>query len=97
MLTRSSVTRSRQYLGIPGEHISFSIGNESTALFQFGVILDPLSETAQIWSALLETLAELQSIHIKLYLNPVETVTEMPLKRFYRYSFNARPHFDTTG
>ena len=33
---------------------SVTVGDENLAMFQFAVILDPLSETAQSWSAILE-------------------------------------------
>jgi hypothetical protein len=33
---------------------SFEVGDNSTALYHVAVILDPLSETAQRWSSLLE-------------------------------------------
>lgn len=33
---------------------SFSVGDNSTALFQFVALLDPVSETAQRWSCLLD-------------------------------------------
>ena len=46
--------RSRDYGQIPGNYTSFVVGNEETAVHQFGVILDPLSETTQSWSAILE-------------------------------------------
>lgn len=49
-----SAKRSRDYRQIPGNYTSFVVGDEDTAVHQFGVILDPLSETAQSWSAILE-------------------------------------------
>lgn len=33
---------------------SFTIGNNETAMFHFGVILNPVSDTAQKYSSLLE-------------------------------------------
>ena len=33
---------------------SFTIGDNSTALYHFGVIVDPLSESAQKWTSLFE-------------------------------------------
>ncbi len=33
---------------------AFSIGDNTTALYHFGVLVDPLSEAAQKWSSLFE-------------------------------------------
>ena len=37
---------------------SFEYGNNSTALFHFGVLIDPLSDAAQKWSSLIEVCSE---------------------------------------
>lgn len=33
---------------------AFNIGDNNTALYHFGVVIDPLSEAAQRWSSLME-------------------------------------------
>ena len=40
---------------------AFSIGDNTTALYHFGVLVDPLSEVAQKWSSLFEVRC---SVHI---------------------------------
>ena len=42
-----------QYVSLLIERRRFEIGDPSAALYQFGVLLDPVSESAQKWSALL--------------------------------------------
>ncbi|KAI9266794.1 UDP-glucose:glycoprotein glucosyltransferase-domain-containing protein [Phascolomyces articulosus] len=88
--------RQRPYLLRKSEHTKITAGADpKTAFAQIGVVLDPLSETAQKWSAILETLAEVDGISIELYLNPVHKLNEIPLKRFYRYVFDREIHFNS--
>ena len=44
----------------------FTLGDNSTAFYHFGVIVDPLSETAQKWSSLLRVGIAV-SLSVKLY------------------------------
>ncbi|KAI7860003.1 UDP-glucose:glycoprotein glucosyltransferase-domain-containing protein [Circinella umbellata] len=88
--------RQRPYTLRNGEYTKITIGDRQTAFAQIGVVLDPLSETAQKWSALLETLAQMDDIYIEVHLNPVFKLNEIPLKRFYRYVFDREIQFDST-
>ncbi|RUS12682.1 UDP-glucose:Glyco protein glucosyltransferase-domain-containing protein, partial [Endogone sp. FLAS-F59071] len=90
-----------------------AVGNESTAYYQFGAIIDPLSEFAQKTAAVLEVccmmkiynilyigviaLSKVDGVYIEIYLNPLQSLKELPLKRFYRYVFDEELHFDATG
>ena len=92
---------------------SFEFGNPDTATFHFGVLLDPLSETSQKWSALLQWLATIPTVYAEVYLNPARhtevflsffssikfslTREQVPLKRFYRYNLPSSLSFDDNG
>ncbi|MBW0461395.1 hypothetical protein O181_001110 [Austropuccinia psidii MF-1] len=93
----STQSRSVAYLSRPGHHSSFKIGDEKKSLFEFGVVLNPVSETAQEWSALLETLSQRSDIAIKVWLNPSLQVSELPIKRFFRTAIPKSLEFDTAG
>lgn len=43
-----------------------------------------------------QTLADNPDVSIRLQLNPTHGITEIPLKRFYRYSLSSSPMFDST-
>lgn len=43
-------------------HRRFEYGDNSTALFHFGVLLDPLSEAAQKWTSLLQVCETCSSV-----------------------------------
>lgn len=68
------------------EHSRFEVGDRSTARLRFQAVVDPLTEVAQRWSALFKMITELPDSYLEVILNPVRNVTEVPLKRFYRYS-----------
>ncbi|KAJ7222294.1 UDP-glucose:glycoprotein glucosyltransferase-domain-containing protein [Mycena pura] len=88
--------RQRSYELLDGQYSSFHFGDNSTALYQIAVLLDPLSELAQKWSSLLEWLAHIPDIYIKVYTNPAPH-QEIPLKRFYRYALLPSLAFDIDG
>lgn len=81
MLTRDKYTR-------------LVVGDPDTSFLEIGMIIDPLSETAQKWVPMINTLTELDGVSVIIYLNPVNGLEELPLKRFYRYVFDNEPHFD---
>lgn len=76
---------------------TFSIGNKETANLRFSVLLDPLTETAQLWSSVLEMLAGFEDVYVKVIMNPTTILTELPIKRYYRYSAPHKLTFDNQG
>ncbi|KAH7098875.1 UDP-glucose:glycoprotein glucosyltransferase-domain-containing protein [Auriculariales sp. MPI-PUGE-AT-0066] len=85
---------------LQGEHSSFKIGDSTKAIFNFAMIVDPISETAQKRVDLLEWLASTPYAHVEVYMNPVVTQPEnegLPLKRFYRTSLRPRLEFGDEG
>ncbi|BGP08072.1 killer toxin resistant protein [Rhodotorula toruloides] len=92
------VERRRDYLGLAANHSAIVGARETGALFEVAVVIDPATELAQRWAPIVETLSQLNSTHVRLYLNPSLHVTEVPIKRFYQYTFNSTLKFDdTTG
>ncbi|KAJ6626996.1 glycosyltransferase family 24 protein [Mycena sp. CBHHK59/15] len=88
--------RQRNYRLLEDRYSSFQFGDNSTALYQIAVLIDPLSEMAQKWSSLLEWLSHIPDIYIKVYTNPAQH-QEIPLKRFYRYNLLPSLSFDADG
>ncbi|KAF7983169.1 hypothetical protein HWV62_23402 [Athelia sp. TMB] len=88
--------RLRKYKLLDGKYTKFEFGDESTAMFQVAILLDPLSEVAQKWSSLMEWLITMPDVHLYLQVHPRE-YTELPLKRFYRYNVMANIGFDSDG
>ncbi|KAK5082031.1 killer toxin resistant protein [Lithohypha guttulata] len=80
--------------------------NESTMIhlpsdtepsIQIVAAIDPASETAQNWLPILKTLADLDGVDVKLFLNPREQLSELPVKRFYRNVIAPSPTFSANG
>lgn len=94
---QSSDARNRLYRKLSGHFSKVVSGDVANATYQFGVILDPASESAQKWAAILQVLANIPDVHIEIYLNPNMNLDQLPLKRFYRYVLDNELHFDETG
>ncbi|KAJ7909648.1 glycosyltransferase family 24 protein [Mycena leptocephala] len=88
--------RQRNYRLLEDQYSTFQFGDNSTALYQIALLIDPLSEMAQKWSSLLEWLSHIPDMYIKVYTNPA-THQEIPLKRFYRYALLPSLAFDADG
>ncbi|KAJ1994999.1 killer toxin resistant protein [Dimargaris cristalligena] len=74
--------------------LKFTRGDLKQAWFHIQVIVDPLSEEAQKWGAILETVTSLPRVAVEVYLRPDLSLDELPLKQFYRYLAPAALQFD---
>ncbi|CAK9782754.1 hypothetical protein CC85DRAFT_260485 [Cutaneotrichosporon oleaginosum] len=89
--------RSRDYEGIDEGEISFSVGNKEDALVRVAAVLDPVSEEAQRWSALIQWLSSLDSVSTTVWLDPDIQAEEFKVKRFYRSALRTSLTFDVDG
>ncbi|KAK4187858.1 family 24 putative glycosyltransferase [Podospora australis] len=89
--------RTTQFKDLKSDHTSFEVGDASTATIFLNAVINPASETGQKWSAILKVLSELEGVHLKVFLNPLAVVPELPIKRFYRYVLESAPSFDASG
>ncbi|KAF2012225.1 glycosyltransferase family 24 protein [Aaosphaeria arxii CBS 175.79] len=78
-------------------HTAIIKGDNATAVIQIVVSLDPATELAQKWVPILNVLSEMKGVYLKLFLNPKDSLQELPVKRFYRYVLNSEPMFDENG
>ncbi|GAA5860419.1 hypothetical protein JCM1840_000253 [Sporobolomyces johnsonii] len=93
-----TVERRRDYMALHGNHSAFTNGNLRGALYEIAVVVDPATELAQRWAPIIQTLASLETVHLDVYLNPNFHLTELPIKRFYQYTFRPALEFDeSTG
>lgn len=79
------------------KHTAIEVGDVKTATIQFVASIDPASELAQRWIPILKVLSGLDGVYMKLFLNPVDRLKDLPVKRFYRYVLNAQPTFTADG
>ncbi|KAF9239780.1 glycosyltransferase family 24 protein [Melanogaster broomeanus] len=80
-------TRTQNYRLLSGNYTKLEFGYPSTAQSHIALLLDPLSEIAQRWSAILAWSFELFP----------EVHSEIPLKRFYRYNVIPKLKYDANG
>ena len=80
-----------------GTYSSIHTSTSEDPSIQIVAALDPASEMVQHWVPILKTLSELYGVDVKIYLNPRELVSELPVKRFYRQVLEATPSFDVNG
>ncbi|KAJ1812570.1 killer toxin resistant protein, partial [Coemansia sp. RSA 2599] len=103
--TSNSVLRRRKYQSrqsladLMEEHpiAPLSFNNESQARIRVQAVLDPLSEATQRLAPILETLISGPEVSLELWLNPQPKLTELPVKRFYRYLWPESLEFDANG
>ncbi|KAJ2723390.1 killer toxin resistant protein [Coemansia sp. Benny D115] len=73
------------------------VNEPSSARIRIQASFDPLSEIAQKWTPILETLTSLPDVSLELWLTPQSKMSELPIKRFYRYLWPSKPDFDNSG
>ncbi|KAH8978341.1 UDP-glucose:glycoprotein glucosyltransferase-domain-containing protein [Lactarius akahatsu] len=96
VFNKSPVSRNQNYKLMDSQYTAFTIGDNTTALHRFVVILDPLSEQAQKYTSLFEWLSNIPTVTVEFHLQPPE-YSELPLKRFYRYNLVPSLTFDDHG
>lgn len=78
-------------------HTAIELGDLSNAVIRITVSVDPASEIAQRWLSILKVLSELEGVYLKIFLNPRDNLSELPVKRFYRYVLDSQPSFEDDG
>ncbi|KAG6876468.1 hypothetical protein C0992_012845 [Termitomyces sp. T32_za158] len=69
--------RNKQYQLLDSRYTAFEAGDNSTALFQIAVIMDPLSVVGQRWLNLLEWLSNVPDTFIEIHLNPAHHIEDI--------------------
>jgi UDP-glucose:glycoprotein glucosyltransferase len=78
-------------------HTAIVKGDNNTAIIQIVASIDPATELAQKWVPILKALSDMDGVHLKLFLNPRQMLSELPVKRFYRYLLDSKPSFNEDG
>ncbi|GFR77731.1 UDP-glucose glycoprotein glucosyltransferase 1 [Elysia marginata] len=65
--------------------------------FSIEAIVDPTSREAQKMAAILMVLRQIANVEMRIFLNPREKLSEMPVKSFYRYVLEPEVTFDSNG
>ena len=93
----SPTSRMDRFQEWAGEHTMIETGQPNVSSIHLVASIDPTSQIAQRWIAILQVLAKLDGVYMKLFLNPRENIQELPIKRFYRQVLEAKPSFTEDG
>ncbi|RKF62292.1 UDP-glucose:glycoprotein glucosyltransferase [Erysiphe neolycopersici] len=93
----ASSIRVNKFNILKSQHTAIEVGDAVNDSIQFTVLLDPASHLGQRWASILKVLSKLKGVYLKIFLNPKNRLTELPVKRFYRYVLDSKPLFDETG
>jgi len=96
LFNKVPTSRNQNYKLMSSQYTAFTIGDNTTALHYFAIILDPLSEQAQKYTSLFEWLSHIPTVTVEFHLQPPEYI-ELPLKRFYRYNLIPALVYNATG
>lgn len=73
------------------------VQSDTEPTIQIVAAIDPASEQAQSWVPIIKVLSELQGVDVKIFINPKEMLSELPIKRFYRNVISSAPTFHHNG
>lgn len=94
---QAAPTRTNTFNNWKSHHVFFSAGDPTNSAIHLTALLNPASEQAQRWVPLLRTLAELDGVYLKIFMNPKQRLDELPVKRFFRFVLEPAPRFDENG
>lgn len=78
-------------------YTAIKVANSDEPTIQVVAVVDPASELVQQWVPILKTLSQLNGVSVKIFLNPKDKLTELPIKRFVRQVISAEPTFNVDG
>jgi len=79
------------------EFLQHGHSHEKRAAIDVVAVVDPLSRTAQRLAPLLRLLRSALNCDLKIVMNPKAKLSELPLKRFYRFVLPSEPEFTAEG
>ncbi|XP_022818717.1 UDP-glucose:glycoprotein glucosyltransferase [Spodoptera litura] len=96
---RSPRVRTAPPAGLRADHALVHLPplRHDEAAVEIVAVLDPASTAAQRLAPLLLVLRRVVNCHIKLFLNPQDKNSDMPLKSFYRYVLEPELQFTPSG
>ncbi|KAF2759983.1 UDP-glucose:glyco protein glucosyltransferas-like protein [Pseudovirgaria hyperparasitica] len=97
MFETSNTVRTSIFDKFNSTHSAIVNGDEAKATVQLVASIDPASEVAQRWIPMIKVLSELDGIHLRIFMNPKPSLSELPIKRFYRYVLESKPMFEVDG
>ncbi|KAK6764196.1 hypothetical protein RB195_024495 [Necator americanus] len=100
LISKYAVSRKRTWI-VLGENekstVTLVAEDPDRPVVDVVVVVDPLSRTAQKLAHILDLLRKTINCDLKIVLNPKPKLSELPLKRFYRFVAAPELQFDKSG
>ncbi|CAI4233074.1 unnamed protein product [Auanema sp. JU1783] len=100
LIGKHSVAKKRTWVVLEGDEFSsvtLVADDPKRATMDVVAIVDPLSRSSQKLAPILEVLRKSINCDLKIVMNPKPKLSELPLKRFYRYVVSSELQFDHNG
>ncbi|MBA0591745.1 hypothetical protein Gorai_008747, partial [Gossypium raimondii] len=95
MATRDRSTESARFEILNAEYSAVVVNNENSSI-HIDAVVDPLSPPGQKLSSLLRVLAKYAHPSMRIVLNPLSSLGDLPLKNYYRYVVPTMDDFSST-
>ncbi|KAJ8755614.1 hypothetical protein K2173_022209 [Erythroxylum novogranatense] len=95
MATRDRSSESARFEILSAENSAVIIGDETSSV-HIDAVLDPLSSIGQRVASLLRVLRKYVQPSLRIVLNPMSSLVDLPLKNFYRYVVPTMDDFSGT-
>ncbi|TYJ03442.1 hypothetical protein E1A91_A12G028100v1 [Gossypium mustelinum] len=95
MATRDRSTESARFEILNAEYSAVVVNNENSSI-HIDAVVDPLSPSGQKLSSLLRVLAKYAHPSMRIVLNPLSSLGDLPLKNYYRYVVPTMDDFSST-
>ncbi|XVE66939.1 hypothetical protein DITRI_Ditri08aG0119800 [Diplodiscus trichospermus] len=95
MATRDRSAESARFEVLNAQYSAVVLNNENSSI-HIDAVVDPLSPSGQKLSSLLRVLAKYVHPSMRLVLNPLSSLVDLPLKNYYRYVVPTMDDFSST-
>ncbi|MBA0726897.1 hypothetical protein Golax_002691 [Gossypium laxum] len=95
MATRDRSAESARFEILNAQYSAVILNNENSSI-HIDAVVDPLSPSGQKLSSLLRVLAKYVHPSMRIVLNPMSSLVDLPLKNYYRYVIPTMEDFSST-
>ncbi|CAN7053976.1 unnamed protein product [Brassica rapa subsp. trilocularis] len=96
MATRDRSSESARFEVLSSEYSAVLLGDEN-ATIHIDAVIDPLSPTGQKLASLLQVLQKHVQTSMRIVLNPMSSLVDIPLKNYYRYVLPNTDDYSSTN
>uniref|UniRef100_A0A914YQY2 UDP-glucose:glycoprotein glucosyltransferase n=1 Tax=Panagrolaimus superbus TaxID=310955 RepID=A0A914YQY2_9BILA len=100
VIGKYATKKARTWINLHGDSesvVTLAAEDNKRAILDVVAIIDPLTKQAQKMAPLLQLFSKVINCDMKIVMNPKNKLSELPLKRFYRYVVKEEPAFDANG